>query len=275
MKSAFVIAGLTVREAARRKILTLGALLGLLFLALYGTAVFLLMRDLPVTNLVFRQQGLKVLLCMGLYAVNFLMVMVTVLVSVDTLSGEIASGTMQTIVSRPIRRWQVVVGKWLGFISLLTVYLLCMAGGVAALVWTMGGFSPRAFPAALALMWLECLLLLSLTFLAGTRLSTLATGVCVIGLHGLAFLGGWIEEFGALGKSHTATMIGVVASVLMPSESLWRRAAYEIQHPLFGMFGAGPFSSGSVPSGWMIGYAALYAAAAFALALRQFSKRDL
>ena len=50
----------------------------------------------------------------GLDAVDFLVVMLGVLLAVDTLSGEIASGTIQTIVTRPLARWEVVVGKWLG-----------------------------------------------------------------------------------------------------------------------------------------------------------------
>ena len=51
----------------------------------------------------------------GLYVVNFLVVMMTVLTSVDTLAGEIASGTMQAVATKPLRRFEIVLGKWLGF----------------------------------------------------------------------------------------------------------------------------------------------------------------
>ena len=61
----------------------------------------------------------------------------------------------------------------------------------------------------------------------------------------------------------------------MPSEVLWRRAAFELQGPVIGGFGRGPFSIGSVPSGLMVIYAGLYLAAALALAIRRFSQRDL
>ncbi len=50
----------------------------------------------------------------ALYGVAFLTVMLAVLTSVDTIAGEIASGTIQTIVTKPLRRWEVVIGKWLG-----------------------------------------------------------------------------------------------------------------------------------------------------------------
>jgi hypothetical protein len=69
--------------------------------------------------------------------------------------------------------------------------------------------------------------------------------------------------------------IGVAASLIMPSESLWRRAAFELQGPVIGGFGRTPFSSGSVPSLAMVAYAALFLAAALGLAVRRFSRRDL
>ena len=39
----------------------------------------------------------------GLYVANFLTIAAAVLLPVDTLSGEIASGVMQTLASKPIR----------------------------------------------------------------------------------------------------------------------------------------------------------------------------
>ena len=74
---------------------------------------------------------------------------------------------------------------------------------------------------------MESLVLLSVTLAFATYLSTLTSGVLALGLHGLAFIGGWIEQFGALTQTHGAVNVGVVASVLMPSEALWRRAAFE------------------------------------------------
>ena len=91
----------------------------------------------------------------------------------------------------------------------------------------------------------------------------------------LAFMGGWIEQVGAELHSPRAVTVGVVASIIMPSESLWRRAAYEMQSPLVGALGFSPFSSASTPSVAMVGYAAVYLAMALALAIRRFGQRDL
>lgn len=273
-----VIAGLTCREAARRKILIAALGLGLAFLALYGLGLYLVMSDTPfrVPNLpILRRVVTNFLLAMGLYAVNWLTVVMTILISVNTLAGEIASGTIQSVVTKPIRRWEVVLGKYLGFAAMLGLYVLLMAGGVVAEVRLFTHYLPPHIHRAVALMLFESLLLLAVTFRAGASLSTLATGVLAFGLHVLAFLGGWIEEFGSLAGSQTAVNIGVVVSLLMPSESLWRRAASDIQGPLIGGLGQTPFSIGSVPSAWMLAYAAVFLAAALGLTLRRFSRRDL
>jgi len=69
--------------------------------------------------------------------------------------------------------------------------------------------------------------------------------------------------------------VGIVASVIMPSESLWRRAAYEMQSQVAGAMHMTPFGSESVPSRAMIIYAGVYLAVALALAVLRFSSRDL
>jgi len=247
MTGVAIIARLTFREAARRRILLLAVSFGILFIGLYALGLYLL----PDTfeSILVRRQILKIFLLLGLYAANFLTVAMSILTSVDTLGGEIRSGTMQTLVAKPIARWQVLLGKWLGFVGMLTVYVVLMAGGVALVMYGIAGFWSESLFTAMALVWLEGILLLSITFLGGTMLSTLATGVLAIGLYGLAFLGGWIEEFGSYATSKTSVSIGIVTSLIIPSESLWRRAAYEVQKPIIGGPGPGwPFSSDSVPS---------------------------
>jgi hypothetical protein len=140
-----------------------------------------------------------------------------------------------------------------------------MVGGVNAVTYVMAGVTARHLVRGFLLMWMESVVLLSITFAFGTYFSTLTSGVLALGLHGLAFLGGWIEQFGALTQTQRAVNVGVIASVLMPSEALWRRAAMRIS----------PFSTLSVPSMAMVFYAALYLAIALLIAIRRFSQRDL
>jgi len=275
------IAALTLREALRRRIGIAALVVGGLFLAFQGVGLYLMVSEGPLRNMstaippVVRRQLFTVLSLMGLYATNWLVVLMTVLIAVDTLSGEIASGVMQSIAAKPIRRWEVVMGKWLGYAALITVFLPLLAGGVLLENRLILGFSPPNIPSALALMWLEGMVLLAVTLRAGASLSTMTAGITVLGLHILAFIGGWIEQIGTLQDSQMAVNVGVVASLVMPTEAMWRKAASELQGPLIGGIGSSPFGTTSVPSAGMVAYAALYMAVALAWAIRRFSRRDL
>lgn len=281
--SVLVIASLTFREAARRRILMAALILGLMFLIVYALGFHYISRDiekeLSTMGLLQLNEMRNFMLMAGMYVVNFLTVMMTVLTSVDTLSGEILSGTIHTLVSKPIRRWEIVFGKWLGFVGMLTLYLLMMGGGVMGYIYLRSGYSAPNPWSALALMWLNSLVLLSVSLLGGTRLSTLANGVMVFGLYGVAFIGGWIEQIGSfagnLSAGQTTVNIGILTSLVMPSEALWKRAAHELQSPLVAALGFSPFAAGSYPSLAMIIYSVLYMMTALGLAVRLFSQRDL
>lgn len=280
MHATWVIAKLTLREAARRRILLAAVGFGLLFLVVYGVGLYYIQRGLlrsgEANNPLVSNQIYNFMLLAGLYVVNFLFAVIAVLTSVDTLAGEISSGTVQSLAAKPIRRWHVVLGKWLGFVMMLTLYLALMAGGVFTINWLTTGYQVPNAPQGLALMWLNGLLLLSVSLLGGSRLSTLANGVMVLAAYGIAFLGGWIEQIGSFLQSTTAVNVGIVSSLLMPTEALWRRAAFEMRSPVVDMLGFSPFTSGtSVPSSLMIGYAVVYAIAALAFAVWSFNHRDL
>jgi Cu-processing system permease protein len=275
----WIIAKLTFREAGRRWILWVALLLGLLFLLIYTLGFNEIQKDIQRSAgdmaTLQRNEMFNFLTMAGLYAVNFLTLIMAVLTSVDTLSGEIASGTIHTLVSKPVQRWEIVMGKWLGFSAMLLGYLALMAGGVLVSSYLVSGYSPPNALLGVALLGVNALLLLSVSFMGGTMLSTLANGVLVFGLYGVAFIGGWIEQFGAMMSNQTAVNIGIVTSLILPSEAIWRRAAYAMQSPLVAALGVSPFTSRSVPSPLMMGYAGLYILAALALALRQFQRRDL
>lgn len=279
MKTTFILARLTFHEASRRRILLAALVLGALFLVVYGLGLYFIQREElrnPIRSITARNEIYNFLLLAGLYVVNFLTVMMTVLTSVDTLSGEIASGTVHTIVSKPIRRWEVVVGKWLGFAVMLGLYTTFMAGGVAILVNFIGHYTPPNIIRGLAMILLNGMLMLSVSLMGGAFLSTLANGVLVFGLFGIAFIGGWIEAFGSLFQNSAAQNIGILSSLIMPSEALWRRAAFDMQSPLVSATGFSPFTANSAPpSPIMIGYAVLYFCLALFFAVRLFSRRDL
>jgi ABC-type transport system involved in multi-copper enzyme maturation permease subunit len=277
MMGIWTMAAVTFREAARKKMLWMALAAGAAFLLLFGTGLHYQAKDFRSQGMspVLRREIAFTMLTMGLYAVDLLAVLMTILTSVDTLSGEIASGTIQAVATKPVPRWQVLVGKWIGFVGMLTAYIGLMVFGVNAVTYLTAGVFARHLVRGFLLIWMEGVVLLSVTFAFGTCFSTLTSGVLALGLHGLAFLGGWIEQFGAIAQSQRAINVGVIASVIMPSEALWRRAAYEMQSPLANAMRISPFGTLSVPSNAMVFYAMFYLTIALALAIRRFSRRDL
>lgn len=279
MTPVLVIARVTFQEAARKRVLLAAVVLGAVFLAIYGIGLALLRDDMArerARNGVAEFNVMRnFLLLAGLFVVNFLVVIMSVLTSVDTLSGEITAGTVHVTASKPLRRRELILGKFAGFASMMTLYLALMGGGVMLLSRLLADYvCPHPF-AGLALMWLNAMLLLAVSLAGGAAYSTVTNGVLACGLYGIAFLGGWIEHFGAFAHSRTAVLLGIASSLVLPSEALWRRAVHEMQSPFAAALEFSPFSSPSTPNGLMIGYAAVYGAAALAIALRTFGRRDL
>ncbi len=282
---ALVIARLTILEAIRRRILLSALLLGLAFLAIYSVGFYVMQHeamrfDVPSNNaeMLMRNTLYNFLTLAGLYAVNFLAIAMGALVAADTLAGEIGSGSIQSIVAKPVRRSTIIAGKWLGFAALLALYLLLMAGGVMTVAYVLAGYvAPNPLP-GIMLIYLESLLVMSVTLAFSSSFSALATGGVIFGLFGLAFIGGWVEQFGSFLQNETAVDIGIISSLIFPSESLWKRAAFEMTPSIAQVLGAGfsgPFLQLSVPSPLMIEYSILYMLVAVAVAARQFSRRDL
>ncbi len=279
-----VIAKLTLREAVRRKVLWGLLILSGIFLVLYTLGWVFVKEGLvkfgpPASRAVDLRVFYNFLMMAGLYTANFLIVMLSVLISVDTLAGEISSGTIQSIAVKPLGRRQIVIGKWLGFVVLLGLCTLLLAGGVMLITLLVSGYVPPNPLSGVILMFLEALLFLSATFLGGTRLSTLANGVLGFGLFGLAFIGGFIEQIGGFAQqfgvssSEAATQIGRLTSLIMPSEALWRRALSDMAeglNPIRAMtIGA------STPDNGVIVYAVVYVVVLLLIAVRSFQRRDL
>lgn len=277
MNPVWVIASITFREAARKKILWTALVIGIGFVIVFGAGLYYQLTDLRNSNIApfLRYQLLSATLMIGLYTVDLLAVVMTILTSLDTISGEIASGTIQAIATKPVARWQVLIGKWAGFVAMLAIYVGGMfSGTLVAGYWIAGVTLQNPLRGGL-LVYLECLLVLTATFLVGTWFSTLTNGVIVLGLHGLAFLGGWLEQMSGFAQGSGLVTLGVVSSLIMPTEALWRRAAFLMQPPLAGALQSSPFANVSVPSGAMVGYSGFYLLLMLALAIHHFQRRDL
>lgn len=275
--TTLTIARLTLKETQRRRILWIGLIMGLAFLLLFGTGFHFIYQEFEAAgNPQDESFALTFLTLAGLYVSNFLIIMLSVLISVSTISGEIDTHTIDAVITKPIRRWEVVLGKWLGFAFMILVGVLLLPGGILLIVYLRSGFTMANVPAGLAFMVLEGLIIMTVSIAGGTRLSTLANGALAFMLYGVAFIGGWVEQIGALLRNETAVDLGILSSLILPSEVMWKKASTMFQPSAAGgLEFAGPFSVVSQPSNAMVVYAVVYVVVFLLAALWSFSRRDL
>jgi len=185
-----------VSRGRRKKILWTALIAGAGFLLVFGIGLHVQVGD-------FRNKCRAALLALPdrerdangrLYTVDLLAVVMTTLTSVDTIAGEITSGTIYAIATKPLARWQILIGKlarFCGYGRRLCRHHVRGRPRGRVLDWRGNGAAPIRGG---MLVFLECMIALSVTFLFGTWFSTLTNGVIVLGLLGLAFMGGWLEQ---------------------------------------------------------------------------------
>jgi ABC-type transport system involved in multi-copper enzyme maturation permease subunit len=272
------IAHLTFLELRRRRIVSASLACGAVWLLVFATAVYLIHAvhhaARPLTLVQARVQ-LQLLSLAGFYAVNLLAVAVAIMLPVDTLSGEIASGVMQTLASKPVRRAEILLGKWLTFWVLIAAYIAILVTGVVLTMYLITGFLQSHAPAAAALMLLETTVLLCLVSAGGVRFTTVTNGMVAFAFYAVAMIGGWIEQIGTVMGNVNARYIGIVISLVSPTDALWRRALYVLQPPVMTQVHNTPFSPASLPSEAMVWWAGAFALGLLVLALRGFEKHEL
>ena len=290
--NVLTIARLTLREAVRRRMIWGVLGLSLIFVLIYYfgfeqvKAEFL--RDearrvgrggqpgnAPGQLLNFELVS-TVMVGLGFYTVNFLAGVMTIFASVGTIAGEIESGTFQAIVPKPIARWELVVGKFLGFAAMIVAYIALMAAGVLLTARIVANYTPANFVAGTALVMLVSLVLLALTVLGSTVFQTMANGVVVFMLYGGALLGGLLETLGGVFQINSLVTTGVITSLILPSDSIWKLASSILQPNSQLRFDSPiPLAVASPPSNAMIVYAIAYIAVLLGLAVLSFRRRDL
>jgi ABC-type transport system involved in multi-copper enzyme maturation permease subunit len=199
------------------------------------------------------------------------------------VSGEMESGVLQTIVSRPIRRSAVMIGKWLGLAFLVAGYSVGVAALEMAVVDWVSGFLPRNPVAVAAYLFAEGAVLLTLVLAISTRLSTLATGVLGVALFGSAWLSGVVGALGTTFKISALRTVGQVARYVLPTDGLWHGAIYYLEPSTFIASrvaeapgsGGDPFFALAPPSWQFLAYSTIWFLAVLGAGLVGFERREL
>ena len=276
MRGIVTIALLTWLEARRRRIVLAAILGGLVFVAAFATAAWFARSEIAGAGVVQSRVLLLVMFVMALYVVNFLTIAVAIMLPVDTLSGEIDSGVVQTLASKPVARSAIVLGKWLGYWCMTAGYLVFMVAAILLTLRVLTGFTPPpAVPRTVVLMMLGATVMLTVTIAGGVRLKTVTNGIVAFAFYGIAFIGGWVEQIGAFARSDAMRYVGTAISLVSPADAMWRRAAYELTPGVVRDLQLLPFAAGSVPNAAMIAWAVGFVVVVLFVALRQFQRRAL
>ncbi|HET9444082.1 MAG TPA: hypothetical protein VFO65_12210 [Acidimicrobiales bacterium] len=276
-----IVVRLTLREAANRKVLLVGAVISAAFLLLF-TLGFSVGFDSAGSDAdpTEAAAAATIMTVLGLYAVQFLAAFMAVLLASGAVAPELESGRLHAILARPLSRTSWLAQRSATFAGLAAVYVVVMAGTILAIASQVAGYGAIAPTRALALLALEVVVLVALGTALSVRLSAIAAGVVVIALYGAAWIAGIMEIVGTVLDNDTLQRIGVAVSLVIPSDALWRGASYYLQSPAYlavttSADDAIPFAGYAAPSGALVAWALAYAAGWWLLADRWFRRRDL
>jgi Cu-processing system permease protein len=216
----------------------------------------------------------------GLFAVSNIAALLAIFMASGSIAQEVDQGTLYAIISKPVARWQVVLGKWLGGSAMLAVYVGVTGLATAAIVYWRSGYISENLPQGILLLIAKVALLHGVTLLGSVLMPAITTGIVMFILYSVTNVTGLLEQVGAGLESEAMVRIGVYGSLVLPADALWRMAAYAVQppNPLLALgirTMMGPFMVLDPPSVWMGVYAMGYVVAALGLAVWRFSRRDL
>lgn len=201
MSAISIIAGREIRDALRNRwviaaTLLLGALA--LTLAFLGSAPTGTIAASPLAVTAVSLSSLT----------TFLIPLIALLLSYDAVLGEIDRGTMALLLTYPVARWEVIVGKFLGHICVLAFATLLGYGAAGAALWfTAEQPDPYAWQAFAAMIGSSILLgaaFIAIGYLVNTLVSDRGTaaGIAVgiwllfVLVYDMALLGGLVADQG-------------------------------------------------------------------------------
>ncbi len=82
----------------------------------------------------------------------YLIPLIALMLSFDALVGEFERGTMMLLLTYPVTRWQVIIGKFLGHVMILSIAILAGYGGAVLIMTVLTGSSLDGWQAYVLMM---------------------------------------------------------------------------------------------------------------------------
>ena len=281
-----VIARLTVQELVRRRVVWVLAILTLVSVGLVGLGLdrlVALSREGGSTELEVRI-GVSQILILIAFMFSFVLAMTAAFVGAPAVGGDLESGVAYALLARPLRRADILLGRWLGSALVVVAYAVAsglLAIAVAALV---SGYGPPDPALAVAFLAGQALVLLTLTLALGSVLPSIAAGAIAVVGFGLGWMAGVLAGVAsALGVTALGS-VAEVSRVVFPSDGLWRGVIYGLEPPFIvliaarraaGLVDANPFYAATPPALGFVLWSVVWVAIVLGAATWWFERRDL
>jgi len=243
----------TFRETIRNKILYVILAFALLVI---GLCYFL--ANLSVGELT------RIITDVGLASIHIFGVVMAVFLGITLVSHEVERKTVFLILSRPVPRWEFVVGKALGLGGTLALLTIIMAATLFLVHAGYEGSTEIGILIASAGIFLELVLLICLASLFSTFTTPVLSALFTLSMFLIGHVSRDLLVFGGRSASAAVRWSAGILYHLLPDLSYFNLKNGVVY---------GEVRSFSVL--WMpAGYLALYAAAVLVLACRIFARKD-
>ncbi|HEY8816958.1 MAG TPA: ABC transporter permease subunit [Candidatus Dormibacteraeota bacterium] len=278
---------MTVQEASRRRLLLALVILTLLvvgFSAWGFNKITTVTRSdgslLPAAQITLITSQLLIVVT---FVYSGVLALSAAVVAGPLISSEVESGLLLSMLARPMRRSEVVIGKWLGLAVLVAIYA---AGSalleMAAVDWATGYMPPHPFE-LIVYVGSEGLALLSLGLLLSTRLSGITGGVIALVAWLMGWVGGVVGDIGVGLQNQAIENVGTISHLILPTDGLWRGAVFAMEPDAVlatlraaGTIGrANPFSAVDPPPIEFLAWVVVWFAIMLALSIWSFRTREI
>lgn len=180
----------TFREAIRDKILY-----SLLFFALLMIGSSVLVGKLTLGEYT------KIIKDVGLASISLFGTLIAIFVGINLVNKEIERRTVYTVLSKPLRRSEFILGKYGGLALTLLVEIAIMSIGLLSLVYVVSGEFAVSLLPAIGLILMELLLLTAFAVLFSSFSSPMLSGLFTLSVFVIGHLTGDIRRFGSESES--------------------------------------------------------------------------
>ncbi|HEY2389817.1 MAG TPA: ABC transporter permease subunit [Candidatus Angelobacter sp.] len=202
----------TFREAVRDRVL-------------YNLVLFvlLLVASAPLFSQISIGLEKLMLVNVGLSSISLFGVIIAIFLGIGMVSKEIEKKTLYTILSRPVRRWEFIAGKYLGLLLTLVVNAALMTVGfyAALLIFVHSlGRADALLLVAVYFIVLQFMMMVALTLLFSTFSSPIFSAIFAFALFVIGTFGEDLKNFAAMSQGATKWLAAAAAYVLPNFASL-------------------------------------------------------